>query len=97
MELAIIADEITAVGWRLAGARVYEPDAAAVADSLRAAAHGADLILLTAALAMHVPANELEQALLASAPLLLLIPDMRHTSEPADIETDARRALGITE
>jgi vacuolar-type H+-ATPase subunit F/Vma7 len=95
MELAVIADEITAIGWRLAGARVYLPPPGSVGECLRAAGQSADLILLTAELARTVPGVELEEALLAAVPLLLVIPDLQHTREPPDIEREAQRALGI--
>jgi vacuolar-type H+-ATPase subunit F/Vma7 len=95
VELAVIAEELTAVGWRLAGARIYVAEADTAGASLRAAARSADLILLTAALARHVPAAQLEEALLGAAPLLLIIPDIQHAQEPPDIGLEARRALGI--
>jgi vacuolar-type H+-ATPase subunit F/Vma7 len=95
MELAVIAEELTAVGWRLAGARVYVAEGDAAGACLEIAARSADLILLTAELARHVPPLELEEALRSAAPLLLIIADVQHTREPPDIELEARRALGI--
>ena len=95
VKLAVIADELTAVGWRLAGARVYLPEPASVGQCLRTAARSADLILLTAELARSIPAVELDAALLGVEPLLLIIPDVLRTREPPDVEDIARRALGI--
>jgi len=95
VELAVIADELTAVGWQLAGARVYLPEPHNVGQCLRAAARSADLILLTATLAQHLAEAELHEALLAVKPLLLIVSDVLHAQEPPDVEREARRALGI--
>lgn len=97
MQLAVIADESTAIGWRLAGAHVHLPDSTSVADSLQTARRSADLILITAQLAAQVPSSQLDEALHALAPLLLVIPDVQHRSEPADLERAVRRALGVAE
>jgi vacuolar-type H+-ATPase subunit F/Vma7 len=96
MKLAVISDEITALGWRLAGAEVQTPDAGGVEDCLRAALGGAELVLITADLASRVPLELLEQALHAVKPLFLVIPDLRHRGPvvPA-IEDEIGRALGI--
>lgn len=97
MQLAVIADEISALGWRLAGAQVHLPESTRVADSLRAALRSADLVLITAQLAAQLPASQLDQALHALAPLVLVIPDVRERAEPADLERLVRRALGVGE
>lgn len=91
----MIADELTAVAWRLAGARVYLPEQQSVEQCLHTAQGRADLILLTAELAQAIPQAELEAALLAAEPLLLIIPDVRHVQEPPDVAHAARRALGM--
>lgn len=95
MDLAVVADELTAVGWRLAGARVLLTDAPNVAETFRTALHGADLVLITAELAAAVPAGQLQHALHAYPPLVLVIADLRRGREPADIEAQTRRALGV--
>ncbi len=95
MDLAVVADELTAVGWRLAGARVLLSDERNVADVFRAALHAADLVLITAELAAAVPAAQLQDALHACPPLVLVIADLRRTREPADIEEQTRRVLGV--
>lgn len=95
MDLAVVADELTAVGWRLAGARVLVTAADQVADAFRTALHGADLVLITAELAAAVPAAQLQHALHACPPLVLVIADLRRGREPADIEEQTRRALGV--
>ena len=95
MRLAVIADELTAAGWRLAGAHVHTPELSAVSECLRTASPEADVVLITAALASGVPASQLEEALLALQPLLLVIADVRHEREPPDLESLVRRAFGV--
>ncbi len=95
MIIALIADEVTALGWRLIGAQVHVPPATAARDAFREALHSADLVLITAEYAREFPAAELNAALLAGKPLVLVIADLRHRSEPPEIEHDVRRALGI--
>ncbi|MFZ1100069.1 MAG: V-type ATP synthase subunit F [Steroidobacteraceae bacterium] len=95
MDLTVVADELTALGWRLAGARVLLADARNVADALRTALDGADLVLITADLAGAVPSAHLQDALCAYPPLLLVIADLRRGREPADIEEETKRALGV--
>ncbi|MEP6548940.1 MAG: Vacuolar H+transporting two-sector ATPase F subunit [Gammaproteobacteria bacterium] len=95
MNCVIIADEITAVGWRLAGLQVQIPDASGVAECFGAALRGADLVLITAALAALLPDMQLRPALLLQRPLLMVIADLRHGREPPDIDDEVRRALGV--
>ena len=95
MQWVVIADEITAVGWRLAGAQVQTPDARSAAECFNSAQRSADLVFITAALAEHLPVIQLQLALLAQRPLLLVIADLGHSREPPDIEQAAIRALGV--
>jgi len=95
MELAVLADELTAVGWRLAGAKVFLPAHENVAACLQTALQQAQVVLVTAELAAAVPLEQLEAALIGFPPLTLVIPDLRHIREPADLEAQARRALGV--
>lgn len=95
MDLAVVADELTAVGWRLAGARVWIPDARNVEDCLVAATRSAEVVLITAELASAVPARQMQDSLHSQPPLVLIIPDVRQTREPADIGAETLRALGV--
>lgn len=95
MELAVLADELTAVGWRLAGAKVLLASPENVAACLATALQGAQVVLVTAELAAAVPAEQLQAALIRFPPLTLVVPDLRHRQEPADLEVQARRALGV--
>lgn len=96
MDVVVIADEITAVGWRLAGAQVQTPDAGAVSDCMRVALRDAELVLITAGLAAAMPDSQLQAALLSERPLVLVVADLRHGREPPDIQDEVRRALGVT-
>lgn len=94
---ALIADEVTAAGFRLAGLEVAVPEDGAVASCFRALLGRTDLLMLTAERARYLPASELEGALAQSRPLVVVIPDVRGRLEPPDLGARLRRQLGITE
>lgn len=94
MKWVVIADEITAVGWRLAGAQVEIADARTAALRFRAQ-QSADLLFITSELAACLPFAELEAALRSPQPLLLVIADFNHRHEPPAVEDEVRRALGV--
>lgn len=90
-----IGDELTAAGFRLTGIETIVPapeDAGAV---LRDARMRAVLVIMTADIARHVPAGDLDAALLAETPTLALIPDVLFRHEPPDLTRRLRRVLGI--
>lgn len=103
----VIADRLTAAGFRLAGLRplVTPPeDAAAVfAEALGQGGRqgGRDggpqrgPIMITAALAARVPRAQLARAIRAADPPVAVIPDMTRSVEPADMGREVRRALGV--
>ena len=95
MKVAVLADELTAVGWRLAGAQVTLATAENIEEGLEEALRGAEVVLVTASLASHAPAARLDAALHAFPPLTLVIADVRHMQEPPDLQAQARSALGL--
>ena len=95
MQLAVVADELTAVGWRLAGAHTWVPGVQPVAECLLAASRDADVLLITAALAAAVPDADLQRLLQVQTPLTLIIPDARRAVDAPDLEHETRRALGV--
>jgi len=95
MEVAVIADELTAVGFRLAGARILLATPENIESCFSVAQQEAELVLLTAELAALLPAAELQAALHAFPPLTLVIADLRRRQEPPDLALEARRALGV--
>ena len=92
-----IGDELTAAGFRLTGIDTVAPEPEAVAEALRAARKDAALVIMTAELARHVPAQELDAALMAEAPAFAVIPDVRMHVPLPDLAKRLRRALGIEE
>ena len=90
-----IGDELSATGFRLAGVKTLVPALDDVGPALAAARSHAALIIMTAEFARHVPALELEAALLAESPTLAIIPDMRFRIPLPDLEGRLRRTLGI--
>jgi vacuolar-type H+-ATPase subunit F/Vma7 len=86
MEVAVIADELTALGWRLCGAQVAIATAANVEECLARALESAEVVMITAPLAACVSATRLQAALHAFPPLTLVIADLEHTEEPPDLQ-----------
>jgi vacuolar-type H+-ATPase subunit F/Vma7 len=95
MKCVVIADEITALGWRLTGAQIQLPDARTVGQCFTIALRDADLLLISAQLAASVPAAQLQDALRSQRPLVLVIADLQHQCEPPDVQDEVRRALGV--
>ena len=70
-----IGDEISAAGWRLTGAQVCVPEPGAETAALLRARDAAPLVLVSAAVAVHMDAATLATAAGAVAPLVLVLPD----------------------
>lgn len=90
-----IGDELTATGFRLAGIELIVPVPEAASAAFKEARSRAGLVIMTAALARHLPAADLEAALLAETPSVALIPDMRHQAPLPDLTRRLRTVLGI--
>jgi len=93
--VAFVGDELTATGYRLAGARVWIVSPAAAGEALRAAREEASLVLITPAHARQVPPAELEAALRSFSPLTLVVDDVLEREAPPDLERAMRSALGV--
>jgi len=93
--VVFIGDELTATGFRLTGIEVaaHSPDAAR--DAFAQARKHADLVLLTADYARHIPAGELDDVLLSETPIVAIIPDILNQSPPPDLVGRLRSVLGI--
>ena len=90
---AFIGDEVTAAGFRLAGARVHlVPPEDAVA-LLREPACA--LLVITAEVAARIPQPLLEQAAVRPWPLLLVVPDAAGRRSPPNLTVALRRQLGM--
>ena len=91
----LIGDRLTTAGFRLAGLRALVTEPADAGAVLREALEMGGPVMITAELAAHVPAAQLEKALLAADPPLAVIPDIARSTEPADMGDAVRRALGV--
>jgi vacuolar-type H+-ATPase subunit F/Vma7 len=94
--IVFIGSEATAAGFRLAGVdtRVATTGDAAL-QLRRARAEPNDCVLLEGTLLDGVPIAELQSALLADTPALLVIPDVMGRGAPPDLAHEVRLALGI--
>ena len=95
MEVAVIAEELTSLGWGLTGARILLATSDNIESCFATAQQEADVIVLTAELAALLPEAALQAALHAFPPLTLVIADLRRQQEPPDLAWEARRALGV--
>ena len=95
MRWVIIADELSALGWRLAGAQLPIAAQHSVEERFAEAQRDADLILITADLATLLPESVLNAALLAEKPHIGMIPKLPSGSELPDLDQQVRQALGI--
>ncbi|HSN72551.1 MAG TPA: V-type ATP synthase subunit F [Steroidobacteraceae bacterium] len=95
MQISVIADELTASGWRLAGASVQVPDRDDAQRAFERALEEAQLLLVTAEVAEWLDPAGLARALVGTDPLVLVIDDLRGRVEPPDIEREVRRGLGV--
>jgi vacuolar-type H+-ATPase subunit F/Vma7 len=93
--VAFIGDELTATGYRLAGARAWIVPPEEAGEALRVAREEAGLVLIAPAHARHVPGDELEEALRSFTPLVLVVDDILEREAPPDLERAMRGALGV--
>jgi vacuolar-type H+-ATPase subunit F/Vma7 len=95
VRIAFIGDEVSSVGFRLAGVEVHTPGLGE-GPTLFARLRGeAALILLTQEALAWVGEGAVQAALRAGRPLILVIPDVRGRHEPPDIGASIRRQLGM--
>lgn len=90
-----VGDEVTAAGYRLAGARVLIPDEGTVGTVFAAALEEAELVLITAACAAQLSDIQLDQIMRAADPLVLVVPDAANRIASPDLSADVDRVLGI--
>jgi vacuolar-type H+-ATPase subunit F/Vma7 len=74
---AYIGDEISAAGYRLAGAQVTVPGDGAASAALEVARASSPLVLISAAVAAGIDAAQLRAAMMALQPLVLIVPDVQ--------------------
>ena len=89
-----LGDDVSAAGYRLAGAQLRAPGTNARA-ALAQALVDAPLVLVSAALAADIGEAALLPALGAVAPLVLVVPDANGTAAPLDVAARMRAQLGL--
>jgi len=90
-----LGDEISAAGYRLAGARVAVPGPGEESAALAAARAAAPLVLVSAAVAARIPGREMRAALTALSPLTLIVPDLAGNVAVPDVAARLRHQLGL--
>jgi vacuolar-type H+-ATPase subunit F/Vma7 len=90
-----IGDELSAAGFRLTGIETLVPEPGAVGSALDDASARGSVVIITADLARHIPAPQLEAAMLAEAPTLAIIPDVLFRAAVPDLTRRLRSVLGI--
>lgn len=94
---ALLADEVTAAGFRLAGIEVHVPDDGDLAQRFERLCDEAQLVLVTAELAERLPPALLHRQQRASRALVVIIADARGRREPEGLGATLRRQLGMAE
>jgi vacuolar-type H+-ATPase subunit F/Vma7 len=90
-----LGDEVSAAGYRLAGALVRTPPPGDEAAALAWARARAELVLVSAAVAARIGEAVLRPALAAAAPLLLIVPDLQGEVPLPDLAARLRGQLGL--
>jgi vacuolar-type H+-ATPase subunit F/Vma7 len=90
-----IGDEVTAAGYRLAGAHTLIVAGDAVQDAFARALDTAELVFITAASAAALPKERLDAAMRSADPLVLVVCDAAKSAAPEDLGNEVDRALGI--
>jgi len=90
-----IGDEISAVGYRLAGAQVFTPTKDELLETLDRAEREAHFLVVTAETAQRIPPRRLQQ-LRASKVTLLVVPDVQNRMPMPDLAARVRLQLGVT-
>jgi len=94
--IIFIGDEVAAAGFRLAGVRVAVPQPGEEAATLADARETADLVLIGAEVAARLPQALVRDAVAATAPLVLVVPDVRGRVTLPDAAAILRGQLGVT-
>jgi len=90
-----IGDEVSAAAYRLAGIDTRVPQSSAVGHEFELALHAANLVVITAEFADQLSGEMLHKAVRRAAPLVLIVPDAAGRVQPADLDRQVDRVLGI--
>lgn len=94
-DVVFIGDEVSAAGYRLAGAVVYSPSPHDALKVFEEARGHADVMLISADIARHIPTPHLDEALAAAAPLVSVVADVMARTSPPNLEDRVRMILGL--
>jgi len=92
--IAYVGSAVEAAGFRLAGARVFTPEAGEEAAALAQARSAAQVVLLSPEVAAALPRGDLEALQAALQPLVAIVPDGGEIS-PLDPAERVRAQLGL--
>lgn len=90
-----LGDEVSAAGYRLAGALVRTPRGGEEAAALAWARARSPLVLVSASVAAGIGEAVLRSALSALEPLVLVVPDLHGEVPLTDLATRLRTQLGL--
>jgi vacuolar-type H+-ATPase subunit F/Vma7 len=90
-----LGDEAGAAGYRLAGVETGIPAQGEQSAALQEARARAPLVLVSAAVAAHIDARALREALAALAPLVVIVPDTQAEVARPDLVARLRGQLGF--
>ncbi len=90
-----LGDEVSAAGFRLAGAIVRTPARGDETAAFLAARRDAALILVSADVATRIDPATLRGAQMATAPLVAIVPDVTGAAAPPDLAARLRTQLGL--
>jgi vacuolar-type H+-ATPase subunit F/Vma7 len=90
-----LGDEVSAAGYRLAGALVRTPRPGDAAAALAQARAQAPLVLVSAAVAAAIGQRQLRAVLSAPSPLVLIVPDLQAEVPLPDLAARLHAQLGL--
>jgi len=92
-----LGDEVSAVGYRLAGVHALTPSSVEAEQILRRPEPDVGLIIMTAALASAVPKALLGRLRREQTPAFVVVADARGLERPRDTTASLKRQLGLAE
>jgi vacuolar-type H+-ATPase subunit F/Vma7 len=92
---AFIGDELSAAGFRLAGAQVRIPEPGQETAALVAALADAPLVLVSAEVAARIEPAMMRDAIASRSPLVAIVPDAQGEVAVPDLAARLRTQLGL--
>jgi vacuolar-type H+-ATPase subunit F/Vma7 len=95
LAFAYVGDSVQAAGFRLIGAKCWVPEPGSERAAFLAARKEAEAVFISPSIAERLPRTELDAALAAGRPLLLLVPTPGTDPSPLDPAERVRAQLGL--